>query len=157
MCIRDRSYGAKGIRVTKSEEINSAFEFAKQNTKAPTVIEFIIDREKNVLPIVPPGNALIDMVLESEEMCIRDRSWVIVHDAGKLLSCHPFGFTGVLDRLPYRSKIKVKIIIPFIHKLTTCSLKILPLYFTEMWFLIERCEISDNKRFNSLSAEMKEL
>ena len=55
------SYGAKGIRVTKSEEINSAFEFAKQNTKAPTVIEFIIDREKNVLPIVPPGNALIDM------------------------------------------------------------------------------------------------
>ena len=60
------SYGAKGIRVTKSEEINSAFEFAKQNTKAPTVIEFIIDREKNVLPIVPPGNALIDMVLESE-------------------------------------------------------------------------------------------
>lgn len=60
------SYGAKGIRVTKSEEINSAFEFAKQNTKAPTVIEFIIDREKNVLPIVPPANALIDMVLESE-------------------------------------------------------------------------------------------
>ena len=60
------SYGAKGIRVTKSEEINSAFEFAKQNTKAPTVIEFIIDREKNVLPIVLPGNALIDMVLESE-------------------------------------------------------------------------------------------
>ena len=34
--------------------------------QAPTVIEFIIDREKNVLPIVPPGNALIDMVLESE-------------------------------------------------------------------------------------------
>lgn len=61
------SYGAKGIRVTKSEEINSAFEFAKQNTKTPTVIEFIIDREKNVLPIVPPENALSDMILESEE------------------------------------------------------------------------------------------
>lgn len=61
------SYGAKGIRVTKPEEIKTAFETAKQNTKTPTVIEFIIDREINVMPIVPPGNALSDMILEREE------------------------------------------------------------------------------------------
>ncbi len=61
------SYGAKGIRVTKSEDIETAFETAKQNTKTPTVIEFIIDREINVMPIVPPGNALSDMILEREE------------------------------------------------------------------------------------------
>lgn len=60
------SYGAKGIRITKPEDIRTAFEFAKQNTKVPTVIEFIIDRETNVMPIVPPGNALSDMILESE-------------------------------------------------------------------------------------------
>ena len=61
------SYGAKGIRVTKAEDIKAAFISAKQNTKTPTVIEFIIDREVNVMPIVPPGNPLNDMILEREE------------------------------------------------------------------------------------------
>lgn len=61
------SYGAKGIRVTKPEEIENAFEAAKRNTKTPTLIEFIIGREMNVLPIVPPGNALSDMILESKK------------------------------------------------------------------------------------------
>lgn len=61
------SYGAKGIRVTKHEDIENAFEAAKRNTKTPTVIEFIIGRETNVMPIVPPGNALSNMILESEE------------------------------------------------------------------------------------------
>ncbi len=59
------SYGAKGIRVTKAEDIKAAFESARKNTKAPTVIEFIIDREANVMPIVPPGNPLTDMILDS--------------------------------------------------------------------------------------------
>ena len=40
---------------------------ARDTSKVPTVIEFIIDREENVLPIVPPGNALDNMILESEE------------------------------------------------------------------------------------------
>lgn len=61
------SYGAKGIRVTNPEDIETAFETAGKNTKGPTVIEFIIDREINVMPIVPPGNALSDMIMESEE------------------------------------------------------------------------------------------
>ena len=61
------SYGAKGIRVTKAEDIKTALISAKQNTKTPTVIEFIIDREINVMPIVPPGNPLSDMILEREE------------------------------------------------------------------------------------------
>lgn len=62
------SYGAKGIRVTKSDEIKSALLAAKENTKSPTIIEFIIDREINVMPIVPPGNSLNDMIMESEDM-----------------------------------------------------------------------------------------
>lgn len=61
------SYGAKGIRVTKAEEIEAAFSEALRNTKVPTVIEFIIEREVNVMPIVAPGNPLKSMVLESEE------------------------------------------------------------------------------------------
>lgn len=61
------SYGAKGIRVNRKEDIEKALFEAKNNTKTPTVIEFIIDREINVMPIVPPGNPLNNMILESEE------------------------------------------------------------------------------------------
>ena len=61
------SYGAKGIRVTEIDDIENALLEAKENTKTPTIIEFIIDREVNVMPIVPPGNSLSDMILESEE------------------------------------------------------------------------------------------
>ncbi len=61
------SYGAKGIRVAKAEEIKTALVRARRNTKTPTVIEFIIDAEANVMPIVPPGNALDDMILEGWE------------------------------------------------------------------------------------------
>ena len=59
------SYGAHGIRVTSETEIAAAFATAKRTPKAPTVIEFIIEREANVLPIVPPGSALDHMILES--------------------------------------------------------------------------------------------
>ncbi len=61
------SYGAKGIRITKENEIVSTLETAKHTLKVPTVIEFIIEPEENVMPIVPPGNALDDMILESED------------------------------------------------------------------------------------------
>lgn len=59
------SYGAKGIRVTSPEEIRPALLEGKNNKHTPTVIEFIIEREANVMPMVPPGNSLGDMILES--------------------------------------------------------------------------------------------
>lgn len=58
------SYGAYGIRVTQVEEIEAAFQAAKDNLFAPTVIEFIIEPEENVLPIVPPGSPLNEMIME---------------------------------------------------------------------------------------------
>ncbi|MCR4604597.1 MAG: biosynthetic-type acetolactate synthase large subunit [Eubacterium sp.] len=58
------SYGAKAIRVTDETQIKSAFEEAKKETKVPTIIEFIIDRETEVLPMVPPGKVLSNMILE---------------------------------------------------------------------------------------------
>ena len=61
------SYAAKGIRVTKAEDIKTALASAKKNTKTPNVIEFTIDREVNVMPIVPPGNPLNGMILERGE------------------------------------------------------------------------------------------
>ena len=40
---------------------------AKNTKKVPTVIEFMIEREENVLPIVPPGNPLSDMIMGGNE------------------------------------------------------------------------------------------
>lgn len=57
-------YGANGIRVTKAEKIDAALLEAKNSRKKPTVIEFIIERETNVMPIVPPGNALNEMIMD---------------------------------------------------------------------------------------------
>ena len=61
------SYGARGIRVTSEKEIAEALRMAREPSRVPTVIEFMIDREENVFPIVPPGNALDHMILEREE------------------------------------------------------------------------------------------
>ncbi len=58
------SYGAKGIRVTKREEIAAAFEEAKKNTTVPTLIEFIIDPEEMVYPMIQPGGTLEQMILD---------------------------------------------------------------------------------------------
>ena len=117
----------------------------------PEILQMVDDRQIAFRPAVE-----ISYLTEEQQYTLLEA--MSYNDAtGKLLPCHTCFFTGFLDCLSYRREIKVKIVISFIHKLTTCSLKILPLYFTEMWFLIERCEISDNKRFNSLSAEMKQL
>ena len=53
--------------MTAEEDIASAFEATKNTLNIPTLIEFIIEPEENVMPIVPPGNALEDMILESED------------------------------------------------------------------------------------------
>ena len=58
------SYGAKGIRVTKPEEIEPAFEEAKKNTKTPTLIEFVINPEELVYPMVQPGGTLEDLIMD---------------------------------------------------------------------------------------------
>lgn len=58
------SYEAHGIRVEKEEEIEAALLQAKASTDTPTLIEFIIEREANVLPMVPGGKPLNEMILE---------------------------------------------------------------------------------------------
>ena len=58
------SYGAKGIRVTEKDQIAAAFEVAKKNTKNPTLIEFIIDPEEMVYPMVKPGGTLADLIMD---------------------------------------------------------------------------------------------
>ena len=58
------SYDAVGIRVEKEEEIEAAFQKAMARKTGPTLIEFIIEREANVLPMVPGGKALNEMIMD---------------------------------------------------------------------------------------------
>jgi acetolactate synthase-1/2/3 large subunit len=58
------SYGAYGIRVEREEDIEAAFLKANENKSAPTVIEFMIDCEELVLPMVQSGKPLKNMILE---------------------------------------------------------------------------------------------
>ena len=58
------SYGAKGIRVFRPEEVKAAFEEAKKNTNVPTLIEFILNPEDIVYPMIRPGGTLKDMLMD---------------------------------------------------------------------------------------------
>lgn len=60
------SCGAKACRVTHAEELLPALLAAKEERRVPTVIEFLIGPEENVLPIVPPGLPL-DQMIDGEE------------------------------------------------------------------------------------------
>ena len=48
----------------KEEDIKKAFEFAKEHTDAPTILEFMIDSDELVLPMVQGGQALDCMILD---------------------------------------------------------------------------------------------
>ena len=50
--------------MTKKEEIAAAFEAAKAETKVPTLIEFIIDPEDLVYPMIKPGGPLEEMIMD---------------------------------------------------------------------------------------------
>lgn len=56
------SYGAKGIRVKDTSEIEAAFKEAAANKEGPTIIEFIIDTDEIVLPMVKGGNPISSMI-----------------------------------------------------------------------------------------------
>jgi acetolactate synthase I/II/III large subunit len=55
------AYGATGIRVSTDAEIKPAIERARA-TSGPVVIDFVIEPEANVWPIVPPGASNSDMM-----------------------------------------------------------------------------------------------
>lgn len=56
------AYGAVGLRVTKPEEVVPALKKALSTPK-PVVIDFVVDREENVYPMVPAGEPLNQMRL----------------------------------------------------------------------------------------------
>ena len=55
------AYGAKGIRVTKKEQVRPALKKAIK-TAGPVVLDFIIEPEENVFPMVPADSAINRMI-----------------------------------------------------------------------------------------------
>jgi len=61
-----RAYGIDGLRVESPEEVRPALERAMQ-TDGPFVVDFIIEREEGVYPMVPAGAAINEMIRGSKE------------------------------------------------------------------------------------------
>ena len=55
------AYGALGLRVTEAGEVQPALEKAFAANK-PVLIDFVVDPEADVLPMVPPGGAINKMM-----------------------------------------------------------------------------------------------
>ena len=55
-------FGATGIRVERPEEVRPALEQAKKIEDGPVVIDFIVDEEENVFPMVPSGAGLDEVI-----------------------------------------------------------------------------------------------
>lgn len=58
------AYGATGINVTRPEEVDDAFKRALASTDRPVLINFAIDKDECVFPIVPPGAPIHELIEE---------------------------------------------------------------------------------------------
>ncbi|NLK67816.1 MAG: biosynthetic-type acetolactate synthase large subunit [Clostridiaceae bacterium] len=56
------AYGAIGIRVDKKQDIEAAIDKALSSKDVPVVIDFTIDIDERVLPIVPPGKGIDELI-----------------------------------------------------------------------------------------------
>ncbi|MFP4662618.1 MAG: biosynthetic-type acetolactate synthase large subunit [Halanaerobiales bacterium] len=60
-----KGYGIKAKRVSKPEEVKSALQEA-MDSKEAYLLDFIIEEEENVFPMVPAGGTLDDMILRKD-------------------------------------------------------------------------------------------
>ena len=60
------AYGIPGLRVTRSEEVVPAIEKAMEYA-GPFLIDFMVEPEENVYPMVPPGASLAEVLEEPKE------------------------------------------------------------------------------------------
>jgi len=58
------AFGAMGINVTKPEEVDDAITRALASTDRPVLINFEIDKDEKVFPIVPPGAPISELIDE---------------------------------------------------------------------------------------------
>src|SRR5947208_11839332 len=64
------AYGIRALRVEHKREVESAIREAREY-KGPILLDFMIDQEENVWPMVPAGAALSETIEAPEEEMIR--------------------------------------------------------------------------------------
>ena len=57
-----QAFGATGLRVDRIEDVRPALEKSKHINEGPVVIDFIVDEDENVFPMVPAGAGLGDVI-----------------------------------------------------------------------------------------------
>jgi acetolactate synthase-1/2/3 large subunit len=55
------SYGARGLRISRKKDVRKALEEALKS-EVPIILDFIIEREENVFPMVPAGASISNML-----------------------------------------------------------------------------------------------
>ena len=58
------AYGAVGIRVTEESQVRGAVEQAMAVTDRPCLVDFWVARDENVMPMVPAGGTVDDMLVD---------------------------------------------------------------------------------------------
>jgi acetolactate synthase I/II/III large subunit len=58
------AYGIKGMRIDRLAEVEEALWAAKEHN-GPVFMDFRVEKEENVFPIVPPGGANVEAILKS--------------------------------------------------------------------------------------------
>ena len=61
------AYGALGLRATKPEEIEPTLREGLASP-LPTIMDFVVEREENVFPMVKPGAPLVETIINREEL-----------------------------------------------------------------------------------------
>ncbi|MCP3921168.1 MAG: biosynthetic-type acetolactate synthase large subunit [Desulfobacterales bacterium] len=56
------AYGAKGLRAETTDQVEAVLKEGLE-TKGPVIMEFVVEREENVYPMVPAGKAITQMLL----------------------------------------------------------------------------------------------
>jgi len=62
------AYNAIGLRVKNRSDVIPALEEAAKSTKKPVLIDFLIEKEANVWPMVPPGAGIDEMIFSKEDL-----------------------------------------------------------------------------------------
>ena len=59
--------GAVGLRATKPSEVREVLQKAMEINDRPVIMDFVVDREENVLPMVPAGKSYREMILTPKQ------------------------------------------------------------------------------------------
>lgn len=61
------AYGAIGLRATKKSEVSDILRKSMEYNDGPVILDFHIDREENVFPMIPAGQSIEEMMVNRPE------------------------------------------------------------------------------------------